>query len=48
MERSSKELKVMLSVGGPAGTGPFYSRRNPNGSDLNKGAPQEGGREESL
>lgn len=34
----------MQSVRGPAGTDPFYSLRGPNGSDLNKEAPEEGGR----
>ena len=28
--------------------GPFYSLRNPHASDLNKGDPQDEGREESL
>lgn len=46
MESRSKELKVMQSVRDPAGTDPFCSLRDPNGSVHNK--EQEGGREESL
>lgn len=46
--RRLRHGEQMQSVGGPARTDPFYSLRDPNGSDLNKGASQEGGREESL
>lgn len=48
MKRRSKELTVVQSVRGPAGAEPCYSLRDPSGSDLNKGAQEEGGREESL
>lgn len=46
--RRLRHGEQMQSVEGPAGTDPFYSLRDPSGSDLSKGAPQERGREESL
>lgn len=38
----------MQSVRGPAGSDPFYSLSDPNRSALDKEAPEEGGRGESL
>lgn len=48
MGRRSNKLKVMQPIRGPAGTDPFHSLKNPNRSDLNKGALEGGGREEGL